>query len=476
MVFLPIKKFIYYPIRKTELVMSRGALAALVVLIVVIVGLGVYLSIGRPAPELQSVRIALLYDPTNPVLNAQGEAAKLAIEEINAGGGILGVKVEVRSWNTMRTTEGALAAYREAVVDWGAQYVILEGVSEEMLALMEEGKTLYPQYPHVLMYCGMAGDVTMKVMENYDKYKFAFRIFDADYDANVARPAAIFWDVKNSLGLNKIAILIEDAAWTRGAREGLRVETKYGTIVQKPLREIAKDMGLEVVYEEKIPVGCKEFLSYLEAAQAKGAEYIFVLSSWYTDCTTLTKQWATSKARDIYLALYGGPNHWMAFWGMTGGAALGVLSGVFDFENYPPVSPYTQDFIKKMHEKGLRVDMSAHYYYSAVYHIKDAIEYVHDQGKDPNDINEVIKALEKVPCREHTMLPAEKAVLGLKENARFHSYPACQAFFFQFQGPNNVVLVSSPDNPYLRMQYSADFLRQYCHPELLKTPAQLRGS
>ena len=445
-------------------------------MIVVIVGLSVYLSIGRPAPKLQSVKIALLYDPTNPVLKGEGEAAKLAIEEINAGGGILGVNVEVRTWNTMRTTEGALAAYREAVMDWGAQYVLLEGVSEEMLALMEEGKTLYPQYPHVLMYCGMAGEVTIKVMENYDKYKFAFRIFDADYDANVARPASLFWDVKNSFGLNKIAILIEDAAWTRGAREGLRVETRYGTVVQKPLREIAKDIGLEVVYEDRIPVGCKEFLPYLEAAKAKGAEFIFVMSSWYTDTTTLTKQWAASTARDIYLALYGGPNAWMAFWQLTGGAALGVLSPITDFENLPSLSPYTQPFIRKMHERGLRPDGSAHYYYSAVYHIKDAIEYVHDQGKDPNDINEVIKALEKVPCREHTLLLAERAVLGLKENALFHSYPAVPLSLYQFQGPDQVVLVSSPDNPYLRAYYPPDFLQQYYHPELIKTPAQLRGS
>jgi len=456
--------------------MSRGALAALVVLIIVIVGLSVYLSIGRPAPKLQSLKIALLYDPTNPVLKGQGEAAKLAIEEINAGGGILGVKVEVRTWNTMKTTEGALAAYREAVVDWGAQYVILEGVSEEMLALMEEGKTLYPQYPHVLMYCGTASEVTIKVMENYDKYKFVFRMFHPDYDGLVMWPATILWDAKNSLGINKIAILIEDTAGLRGASEGLTVKTKYGTIVQKPVREIAKDMGLEVVYESKIPVGCKEFLPYLEAAQAKGAEYIFVISTWYTDSVTLTKQWATSTARDIYLVLLGGPNQWMAFWKMTGGAALGVLTPITDFENYPFLSPYAIPFIRKMHEKGLSVDASAHYYYSAVYHIKDAIEYVHDQGKDPNDINEVIKALEKIPCREHTLLVPGQAVLGWKENGWFHSYPIRPTFLYQFQGPNQVVLVSSPSNPYLRAYYPADLLQQHCRPELVKTPAQLRGS
>jgi len=477
---------------------SKTALVAIVVVIVVVAGFAVYfLTLPRapgpgvtpapgpgpspgpaptPAPQLRSVKIALLYDPTIPVLKVQGEAAKVAIEEINAGGGILGVKIDYKTWNTMRKVDVALAAYREAVVDWGANYVILEGVSEEMLALMEEGAKLYSQYPHVLMYCGMAGEVTIKVINEYDKYKFAFRIFDADYDANVLRPASIFWDAKNVVGAKKIAILIEGAAWTEGARKGLRVETKQGVIEQKPLRDIAREIGLEVVYESEFPVGEKDFLKYFETAYARGAEYIFVMSSWYTDCVTAAKQWSTSIARDIYLELYGGPNHWTVFWDLTGGAALGMISGVFDIEDYPPVSPYTQSFVKKMHEKGLRVDMSAHYYYSAIYHIKEAIEYVARQGKDPNNIDEVIKALETVPCSAHTLLPKEKAVLGSTEKGRFHSYPGCIPPHFQFQGKDKIVLVGyGVQNPYFRAQYPEDFLKQYFGtPSPPKKPSELR--
>jgi len=461
------------------LAVSRTALIAVVVVVIVVAGLAAYFLTLPPAPKLRSVKIALLYDPTVPVLKGEGEAAKVAIEEINAAGGILGVKVEYREWNTMKKVDVALAAYREAVVDWGAQYVLLEGVSEEMLALMEEGAKLYPRYPHILMYVGMASEVTIKVMNEYDKYKFAFRMFDVDYDANVLRPASIFWEAKNTIGVKKIAILIEDAAWTLGARQGLRVETKYGVIEQKPLREIAKEIGLEVVYEAHFPVGCRDFLPYLEAAYAKGAEYIFVMSSWYTDCITLTKQWATSIARDIYLTLYGGPNHWTIFWDLTGGAALGVLSGVFDIEDYPPVSPYTQSFVKKMHEKKLRVDMSAHYYYSAVYHIKEAIEYVAKQGKDPNNIDEVIKALETVPCSVHTLLPKEKAILGSKERGRFHSYPAALPPLFQFQGKDKIVFVGyGIANPYFKEFYPEDFIKEYfgTTPIPPKKPAELRGS
>jgi branched-chain amino acid transport system substrate-binding protein len=483
---------------KERMAVSKMALVAIVVVVVVVAGLATYfLTLPRapgpgvtpapspgpspgpaptPAPQLRSVKIALLYDPTNPVLKGMGEAAKVAIEEINAGGGILGVKIDYKTWNTMKKVDVALAAYREAVVDWGAHYVILEGVSEEALALQEEGAKLYSQYPHILTYAGMASEYTLKVMSEYDKYKFAFRMFVADYDGNNFWPASILWDAKNVLGVKKIAILVEDVVGFRGCWEGFRAETKYGVVEQKPIREIAKELGLEVVYESKFPVGEKNFIPYLEAAYARGAEFILAYTSWYTDCVTFAKQWATSIARDIYLFLLGGANQWAIFWDLTGGAALGVVSPVYDIEYRPPISPYTQSFIKKMHERGLRVDASSFYYYSAIYHIKEAIEYVARQGKDPNNIDEVIKALETVPCSAHTSLPPERAFLGFTEKGRFHSYPAYPVFIYQFQGRDKIVLISSPSNPYLRQLLSEEFLKQYCHPELAKRPAELRAA
>ncbi|MEM4468012.1 MAG: ABC transporter substrate-binding protein [Candidatus Nezhaarchaeales archaeon] len=470
--------------------LSKKVLVAIIVVVVIAVVGGLsYALITAPTPapapapapvEKKPIKIALLYNPAISVLKAQGEAAKVAIEEIQKAGGIAGYPVEYREWDTQRKVDVAVAAYREAVVDWGAHFVLLEGVSEEMLALMEEGAKLYPKYPHILGYVGMAAEVTIKVMEEYDKYKFAFRFFDADYTANVLRPLAIFWEAKNVLKVSKIALLIEEAAWTLGARQGLEMTvtlktpevTKTIRISQKPLRELAREMGLTVVYEANIPVGTKEFLPFLEGAKAAGAEYIFAMTSWYTDCITLVKQWAASGARDIYLVLYGGPNHWTVFWNLTGGAALGVMSGVFDVPDYVPVSPYTQPFIAKMLERGLRVDMSAHYYYSAVYHFKRAVEYVVERGGSPFDIDAVIRALERVPCEEHTLLPAEMAILGsLDEN--FHSYPACVPPLYQFQRDGKVVCISSVENPF--RQVPEELARRYFHPELAKSPAELRA-
>ncbi|MEM2793112.1 MAG: ABC transporter substrate-binding protein [Candidatus Methanomethylicia archaeon] len=449
---------------------SRKGLILIVVAIIIIAAgyLGYIYTVPKPTVA-KPVKIAILTDFTLPVLKGQGEASILAIEDINKTGGILGRRVEYVWLNTMRKVDVAITAYRKALIEEGAKYVVLEGVSEEMLALMEEGTKLYSQYPHILMYVGMASEVSLKIINEYDKYKFAFRMFDVDYDANVRRPYDYFLHARDVLKVSKIAILIEDAAWTYGAREGFQATTKLGDVKQKPLRELAKELGLEVVYEAKIAVGEKNFVPILETIAARGAQYIFAMTSWYTDCVTLTKQWATSAAGDAYLALYGGPNHWTTFWDLTGGAALGVISGVYDIEDFPPVSPYTQSFIKKMHEKGLRVDMSAHYYYSLIYHIKAAIE----KAGDPDNIDAVIKALEEVEFKGHTILLAPKVFLGEKSPI-FHSYPAYVGFLFQFQGKDKVVNISDPNDPILLERYPKDLLGKYCHPELAKPPAELR--
>jgi len=128
-----------------------------------------------------------------------------------------------------------------------------------------------------------------------------------------------------------------------------------------------------------------------------------------------------------------------------------------------------------MHERGLRCDMSAAEYYMAMFHIKDAIEYVAREGKDPNDIDEIIKALETVPCSTPTILPKEKAVFGLKERGLFHSYPAAIGASFQIQGRDKWVVVTDPDNPYVTAMWPKELLEPYCHPELAKWPAELRA-
>ncbi|MEM3762733.1 MAG: ABC transporter substrate-binding protein, partial [Archaeoglobaceae archaeon] len=107
--------------------------------------------------------ICALFDPRVPVLKADAEAIKIAIEEINAKGGILGRKVEFVHEDTQRKVDIAVSAYRGAVVEKKCKVVFVEGVSEEALAIIEEGAKLYPSYPHLVISSQAAVGTTLKV-------------------------------------------------------------------------------------------------------------------------------------------------------------------------------------------------------------------------------------------------------------------------------------------------------------------------
>lgn len=417
----------------------------------------------------QPIVMCVIYNPRVSVLKAMAEAFKLGIKEINEKGGILGRQVVLLEEDHQGKADLAVAAYRRLVTEKGCKYVILDGVSEIALAVMEAGATLYPSYKHVVIVPGQgAMATTLKVINDYEKYKFYFRPFFPDPDLNYVVPKPYFDFAKNVIGARNVALFLEDAAWTLCAREGCTVETKFGTYKFKPMREWVKDeFGLDVVYEVKIAVGEKNFLPMLEEAARRGAEFIFVLSSWYTDTVTLTKQWATSSARDIPLALYGGPNQWLVFWNLTGGVALGVVTLMYDTPTYPYIRG--RALVDKAHAAGLRVDSSVHMYYSTAYLLKKVIEMV----GNPDDIEKIIKTLEQIKFEEHTLYPPESAFLG-SQDYRFHSYIAVPGYIAQFQCGGRVVFVSRPEYEGYKIYTPQEVDFATLRPQDYKSPNELR--
>lgn len=448
--------------------MKRAMLALVVSVIVaaILLGCAQTQQPTTPAKE-EKIVVCGLFDTRIPVLKANSEAIKMAVEEINAQGGILGKQVEYIHEDTQRKVDVAVAAYRSAVLEKGCKIVFLEGVSEEALAIIDEGARVFPTKPHIIISSQAAVGTTFKVIEDYEKFKFYFRNLPPDPELNYKVPKTHFEFAKNYLGVKKVALFLEDAAWTECARKGCMYESKLGKFESKPMREWVKnEYGLEVVYEANIAVGEKNFLPMLEEAARKGAEYIFVLSSWYTDTITMTKQWAASGAKDIPISYYGGPNQWAVFWNLTGGAALGTFSIMYDTNDVPPVTAKTREVVKKLHDKGLSVDMSVHYYYSEMYRVKQAIEEVGSL-----DINAIIKKMEEMEFKDHTALPAKFNYFGYK-NQLFHSYSGGPVLLAQFQCGGKLVYITPPE--LLREAGYSDEVVKQVDPTAYKSPSELR--
>lgn len=111
--------------------------------------------------------------------------------------------------------------------------------------------------------------------------------------------------------------MAEDALWTEYFRKGL--PGKY-----PPFKQTLEGTGAKVVYCAETATGEKMFLPILDIIASKKADYFFNLNA-YSDAVIFAKQWAQSAAADIDLYNNGGASTMPAFWGTTGGAALGVV-------------------------------------------------------------------------------------------------------------------------------------------------------
>lgn len=427
---------------------------------------------GAPT-EKGPIKVCALFDPRIPVFKINMEGIKVAAEMINEQGGVLGRPVEVIFEDTQKKVDVAVTAYRKAVIEDGCKIILMEGVSEEVYAVAEEGAKLYPKYPHILIAANAGMETNMKTINEYDKYKFYFKALHPDAGQGIQIAYEVIPPVAKLAGTKKIALWVEEAAWTECMRKGCTFDTEFGKFDVKSIRDMLEEQGYEVVHYADIAVGEKNFLPYLEAAKSSGAGLIMVVSSWYTDTVTLAKQWSTSGAKDIPIVLWGGPQQMSAYWKMTGGAALGLVAPYFSYPDLPPVSPLTKEFEKKWCEKGGEegcppIEQSTHHYISELFRVKEAMEKV----GSTEDIDAVIEALEEMKFTNHTVISPQDSYFGRKD-MYFHSYPWHPAYSLaQYQCGGKVVYIS--DKEIARKHgYSEEVIKEL-HPEVYKSPEELR--
>lgn len=398
-------------------------------------------------------------------------AVELAVAEINAAGGILGRPVEFIIGDGKGDTTLSKEAATRLITEQGVLVLFVEGRSEIALAVQETCAELFPEYPHILIANGPVDvDITKRVLDDYDKYKFTFRDFNPE-PGHWAWAGMIFAALRDIVGAEEIAILIEDLAWSTAFTQGYS-----GHITLPPWREFAEDYGLTVVYEERLTARYGFYVGpytpIFDDIALKGADAIYYVSSWFTDTDTFAKQWAESAAKDIPIYLYGGPAQTAAFWEMTGGKALGVITPYYEAEI--ALTDKTIPFVQKCKERGISVQMHVHCAYSDVYHLKKAIE----EAGTTEDIDALIAAMMTVSeegslgkLKYHTTETApfyhSRMITSVDDPTTLLSETAAGYFGFvtaQFQQDGEPVVLDCWPGA-----------EEFAHPELYKTPAELRG-
>jgi ABC-type branched-subunit amino acid transport system substrate-binding protein len=401
---------------------------------------------------------------TRPCMDVQ----KMAVQEINDAGGILGRPVVYKVMDNKGDTSLSVEGARKLIIEDKAAFVSVEGRSEICLAVQENSGKLYPEYPHILVFNGpMGSELTARIIDEPGKYDFCFRDWDPE-PAHYAQTKYIMekaW--KKDLGVKKIAILWEDLAWTNEWRRGM-------DYIKLPTWEkMANDLGIEVVYSKGVKPRGTMYTPILQEIANKKADLIFFVSSWFTDTDAFAKQWADSAAKDIYVSFYGGVAQTYKFWDMTGGKALGTMSSFTDLDTVP-VTPKTIPLMKKAQRRNIPMQIHVHIAYADIYHFKAAIE----KAGGVNDIKKLIKGMEdvtteyslgKVKYETKKVKPFYHSRVRVDPNNPWKTIPGYYyQLLVQFQEGGKIAFLNES------CEENVAAMKQFIHPELVRTPAQLR--
>jgi len=310
---------------------------------------------------------------------------KLAVEEINAKGGVnVGgknrpLKVEVIDTRDLEPgvpVSEALLAVEKLILDKKADFILGGPVrSEAALAAM----SLLSKYKKVSIVT--TGVLTPKyhamVAKQYDKFKYCFRIH-GEARQLVGEMFANFSELKNKYGFNNLFIIAQDVSHARGAA--------------KVMKKVALKKGWNVTGVEIYPTGASDFSMGLLKARKTKTE---IINIWMDmpESSILLKQWYDMKIPALPFGSTLAAAEQPGFWKATEGKGEYTLCNVVNAGNAPSeATPWTMKFYNAYAKKwnvepeGLGSSSS----YMAVYVLRDAIERAGTLDSD-----KVVSELEK---------------------------------------------------------------------------------
>lgn len=317
---------------------------------------------------------------TAPLQTENGEwieqSVTMAAEEINANGGINGEKIELFFVDDEDTASKMISGITRLVTKDQVDYLIGGVGSGAVLASLDT----MARYKLIWLGTGAASpDVTKKIEENFNKYKYYFRVGTLD---SYSQGKSIGEFIANYLvpeyGIDKAAIISLDLV--------------YSKQIAEEAAKIAKEAGVEIVYEDYFPVGHTDFSASFSKAEEAGAQVI-IDAIVTADGIQFTKQWQDLKVNAAIVGAIA-PALKPEFLEQTNGKAT------YETSAYPnggpaPLTKNTLDWFAEFKEKfGTSPGFIAFPAYNALYVLEEALESM--DKNDWKDKDKVIAAIEKV--------------------------------------------------------------------------------
>ena len=243
----------------------------LIILIAVIVvaavgGGAAYVFLSGEEESSETIKIGVLADLDGINGESIWLGTQLAAEEINSEGGILGKELEVLGADTDFESEGDVmkvsSALTRLITYDKVDFVIGQAPGESGLVIQD----IISEHEKIfLAVLGSSDSVTQRVIDNYDKYKYFFRVFQMnDTSIGFGMTDSILL-IREITGFNKIGYLAEDSMWNKGVRYALDYL-------------LPNVYDFDLVYKGTFPPhDTFDFSSYFAAAEAAGTEILIPL-------------------------------------------------------------------------------------------------------------------------------------------------------------------------------------------------------
>lgn len=311
---------------------------------------------------------------------------KLAVEEINAAGGVKvgGEKrpfkvdvIDTRDLEPGVPVSEALLAVEKLILEKKADFIIGGPVrSEAALAAIP----LLSKHKKISILT--TGSLTPKyhemVASNADKFKYCFRISGEAKWMVTGEVVPCLEHIGKEFGLNRLLIMVQDVAHARAGGELLAkiMAGKGWTVLGQPL---------------VFPTGTADFSMGLLDAKKQNAQVILIWMDM-PESSILLKQWNDMKVPALPFGTIISAAEQPGFWQATEGKGEYCLANVVNAGNTPcEASPWTMKFVDAYKAKyGLEPEgYGTSSSYMAVYTLKDAIERA--GTLDPDKVVDALK-------------------------------------------------------------------------------------
>ena len=330
----------------------------------------VLLAVAAPAAAAQTLKIGAPQPMTGsdaPFGDKFKKAYSLAVEEINAAGGVNGKRLEViiedhQAKNALAATVAEkLITQRQVLVVTGGR---ASGQAVEIASVCQRLKTPYlVDHPSADIITSKGFEWVFRNNPTGSIYPQAFNRFITEVEGAMPKSAAVIYD-----------------------------NTVFGKTIANSAMSFLKSKGVPIVADEAYPVNTLDFKPLMTKVKATNPDYFLMVAVSTTDAILLTRHAKEIGIRPRAFVGFGGGFGVADFPKQLGPLAQNVFSSAAWSGN--PNDPEVKAFYEKFHKKyGIYPKEHEVEGYAAIYIIADALKRAKLTGDLARDRDAVRQAL-----------------------------------------------------------------------------------